>query len=137
VRFEWKFHAFVLMDTHYHFLLEVEEDALQPGMHALNSGYGRQFNLRHGRSGHLKGSPYGSRLIETDAHFLSCVRYIARNPLEAGLCENPADWSWGSYRGSAGYDDGFPFVTNDFVLSCFHEDVAKARQLLRLFVETP
>jgi REP element-mobilizing transposase RayT len=135
-RFEWKLHAFVLMTTHYHLLPEVDEDRLQPGMHALNGGYGRQFNLRHGRSGHLKGSPYGSRLVETDDHLLSCVRYIARNPVEAGLCEHPAEWVWGSYRGCAGYDDGFPFVTNDFVLSCFHENIEKAQRLLRVFVET-
>jgi putative transposase len=136
-KYKWVCHAFVLMTTHYHLLVGVAEDALQPGMHALNSGYGRQFNLRHGRNGHLRGSPYGARLVETDGDLLGCVRYIARNPVEAGMCAGPADWIWGSYRGCAGYDDGFSFVTKDFVLSCFHENHAKAQQLLRVFVETP
>lgn len=135
-RYDWTCHSFCLMTTHYHLLVGVAEDALQPGMHLLNSTYAQAFNLRWGRSGHLKGSPYGATLIETDTHLLACVRYIARNPVEAGLCAEPADWIWSSYRGCAGYDDGFSFVTNDFVLSCFHEDRARAIQLLRVFVET-
>jgi hypothetical protein len=104
-------------------------------MRVLNAGYAVDFNRKYGRTGHLKGSPYGATLIEDDGHLLNCVRYIARNPVEAGLCDTPADWIWGSYRGCAGYDDGFPFVSEDVVLACLHEDRAKARRLLRLFVE--
>jgi REP element-mobilizing transposase RayT len=134
-RFDWICHAFVLMTTHYHLLVQVEEDKLQPGMSVLNAGYALEFNRRYGRSGHLKGSPYGANIVETDEHLLSCVRYIARNPVEAGVCEHPADWTWGSYRGCAGYDNGFAFVTNDFILSSFHANRAKAQRLLRAFVE--
>jgi len=124
------------MSTHYHLLLEVEEDALQPGMRVLNGCYAQQFNRRWSRSGHLKGGPYGATCVETEEHLLSCVRYIARNPVEAELCSHPAEWYWSSYRGSAGYDKGFRFVTNDLVLSLFHEDRTRAQRLLRIFVET-
>ncbi|HEY2373129.1 MAG TPA: transposase [Gaiellaceae bacterium] len=135
-RFDWLCHAFCLMSTHYHLLLEVDEDALQPGMRVLNGCYAQQFNRRWARSGHLKGGPYGAARIETEEHLLGCVRYIARNPVEAGLCVHPADWYWSSYRGCAGYDDGFRFVTNEFILSLFHENRARAQRLLRAFVET-
>jgi REP element-mobilizing transposase RayT len=134
-RFAWTLHAFVLMTTHYHLLVEVEKNALQPGMHVLNSQYAQQFNRRWARNGHLRGSPYGATLVETDEHLLHCVRYIALNPVEAGLCSSPRDWEWGSYRGCAGYDDGFPFVTNDLVLAALHEDRTRAQQLLRVIVE--
>ena len=135
-KYVWTCHAFCLMGTHYHLLVEVEEDALQPGMSILNGTYAQTFNLRWGRSGHLKGSPYGAKLVETDSHLFECIRYIANNPVEAGMCAHPADWPWSSYRRSAGYDDvGFPFVTDDFLLATFHEDGTKAKRLLRLFVE--
>jgi putative transposase len=134
-KYFWKCHAFVLMTTHYHLLVEVDQDALQPGMHMLNSQYGQRFNRRWGRKGHLKGGPYGARRVEGEMQFLRAVRYIALNPVEAGLCEHPADWLWGSYRGAAGYDAGFPFMTNELVLASLHEDVTKAQQLLRLMVE--
>ena len=132
---EWVLHAFCLMKTHYHLLVEVAENALQPGMHRLNAGYAVAFNRRWGRNGHLRGGPYGARAVDTDEHLFGAVRYIARNPVVAGYCERPADWLWSSYRGVL--DDGasFPFVVNDFILRCFHEERTKAQRLLRVFVE--
>jgi len=135
-RFGWTCHAFCLMSTHYHLLVAVEQDRLQPGMHALNGPYAQQFNKRHGRKGHLRGSPYGARLISDDDDFLHVVRYIARNPVRAGLCSSPSDYVWSSYRGCAGYDvTGFPFVSNELVLRTYHDDVTQAQRLLRLHVE--
>jgi REP element-mobilizing transposase RayT len=135
-RFEWICHSFVLMTTHYHLLLEVQDDALQPGMHALNGPYAQEFNRRWGRTGHLRGSPYSAKRIRDPMQFLGCVRYIARNPVEAGLCQRPGDWIWGSYRRCAGYDDvGFSFVTDEVVLATLHDDRTKAIRLLRLLVE--
>jgi putative transposase len=133
--FGWTFHAFVLMTTHYHLLLGVEQDALQPGMSALNGPYAQAFNRRWARSGHLKGGPYWANPVDDDLGFIRCVRYIARNPVEAELCESPADWVWGSYRGCAGYDKGFPFVTNDLVLATLDENRTKAQRLLRMLCE--
>ena len=135
LRYAWICHAFCLMTTHYHLLVQVEEDMLQPGMRVLNGPYAQEFNRRHGRKGHLKGGPYGATAVKTDEQLLRTVRYIARNPVRAGLCESPADWVWGSYRGCAGYDSGFPFVTTDFVLACLHEDRATAQRMLRALVE--
>lgn len=135
-RYGWICHSFCLMTTHYHLLLEVAENMLQPGMHMLNARYAQAFNRRWGRSGHLKGSPYGAKWIADEHHFLGAVRYIALNPVKAGLCKHPAEWLWSSYRGCAGYDAGFPFVTNDLVLDSMHEDRARAQQLLRIFVES-
>jgi putative transposase len=131
----WKCHAFVLMTTHYHLLVEVDQDTLQPGMHMLNAQYAQAFNRRWARNGHLKGSPYGARRVEDDEQLLNCVKYIALNPVEAGLCEHPAEWRWGSYRGAAGYDDGFAFVTNELVWAVLHDDHTRAQRLLRIFVE--
>lgn len=54
-RNEWTCHAFCLMTTHYHLLLGVRANSLQPGMHRLNGQYAQGFNARHGRSGHLHG----------------------------------------------------------------------------------
>ena len=82
------------------------------------------------------GDRYFARPVESDGHMLTAFRYIARNPVAAGLCEQPSDWIWGSYRGCAGYDRGFSFVTDTFILAIFHEDATRARRLLRAFVES-
>jgi putative transposase len=136
-RHEWSCHSFCLMSTHYHLLVEVVQDALQPGMHLLNGQYAQQFNRRWSRMGHLRGSPYGARRIEGETELLRCVRYIALNPVEAGMCADPSNWLWSSYPGTAGYGPGFSFVTNELVLGTLHEDVTRAQRLLRLLVEPP
>lgn len=136
-RFDWVCHSFCLMTTHYHLLVSVEQDALQPGMHALNGPYAQAFNLRHGRNGHLRGSPYGARLIADDDDLLGVVRYIALNPVRGGLCAHPADWVWSSYPQTAGYSaSGFPFVTSELILGCLNDNSTRSRQLLRLLVES-
>ena len=135
-RFAWRCHAFCLMTTHYHLLLDVETDALQPGMGVLNGAYAQEFNRRWRRSGHLRGGPYKLIQVQGDKQLMRVVRYIALNPVEAGLCKRPAEWPWGSYRGSAGYGDQFWFVDDDLVLATLHENRTEAQRLLRELCET-
>lgn len=135
--FSWKCRAFCLMTTHYHLLLEVPANSLQIGMHRLNGPYAQGFNLRHGRSGHLRGDRYGALAVESDGHMLRAFRYIARNPVEAGLCTAPSDWLWSSYRGTAGLDGAFVFVDDATLRAYFGGDSAAALRILRGFVEDP
>jgi len=110
VRMDWVCRAFCFMTTHYHLLLDAPAETLQPGMQRLNGLYARAFNLRHGRSGHLFGERYYNVMVESDQHMLGLLRYIALNPVEAGLCAKPSDWYWGSYRDCVGLGNEFPFV---------------------------
>jgi len=134
-RFEWQCMSFVLMPTHFHFLLWVDDDVLSPGMSLLFGGYAQQFNRRWSRKGHLKAEPFKLRRINDDADLQGVVRYIARNPVRDRLCELPQDWAWSSYRGSAEYATSFPFVNDRDALACFHETHARAIRQLRVFVE--
>ena len=130
----WICRAFCLMTTHYHLLLEVEHNALQPGMSRLNGPYAQRFNARHRRSGHLRGDRYHAVPVKSDGHMVHLVRYLARNPVEAGLCKAPSDWPWSSYRGSAELDRGFDFVDSSLLRAYFGHDRDDATQLLRSFV---
>ncbi len=51
------------------------------------------------------------------------------------MCELPQDYVWSSYRGTAGYDDGFPFGVDSDRLSYYGPDRAGAQLRLRAFVE--
>ncbi len=51
--FVWRLHAWCLMGTHYHLLVEGPRDQVSAGMHRLNGLYAQSFNRRHGRRGHL------------------------------------------------------------------------------------
>ena len=96
-RHEWSCHAFVLMSTHYHVLVRTPNPDLARGMQRLNSCYAQHFNRRHGETGHRFERRYHSVLIESDAHALELVRYLALNPVRAGACREAAAWRWSSY----------------------------------------
>jgi putative transposase len=134
-RVEWDCLAFCLMDTHYHAILEVEDDALPVGMHSLNFRYAAQFNGRHSMRGHVMGARYDSVRIEDDQHLLNAFKYVVLNPVEAGLVQSPADWPWSSYAGTVGLAEPHSFVADGRVLAALGTTSARAIPALRTFVE--
>jgi putative transposase len=85
--------------TTIHLLIRLKELTLAAGMQFLNSRYVQGFNARHDRRGTLVRGRYTSTLVETETHYLSCLTYIALNPVGAGLARRPEEWEWSSYGG--------------------------------------
>jgi putative transposase len=113
----WLCHSYCLIPNHYHLLLETSEANLGKGMLVLNGTYARRFNWRYRRVGHVFQGPYGDVLIETDEHLLEVLRYIALNPVRAGVADGPDDWPWSSYAALAGSADAPSFLTTDLARS--------------------
>ena len=134
-KYQWTLVGFVLMPTHFHLIVEVGDDVLQPGMRDMFGPYAQEFNRRHGRSGHLKAGPYKLRPIVDEVALEVVVRYVARNPVRSNLCLQPQDWTWSSYPGTAGLARQFPFVHDELALASFAEDRVQAVRRLRTFVE--
>ena len=111
----WLCHSYCLLPNHYHLLLETPEPNLSRGMAVLNGSYARRFNWRYSRVGHVFQGPYGAVLLRDDAHLLEVCRYIALNPVRAGLAGSPADWPWSSYRPLAGLVATPTFLEVDLV----------------------
>jgi putative transposase len=106
VRQHWRCLSYCLMPNHVHLLVETREPNLGAGMRRLHGLYAQTFNLRHGRSGHLFQGRYGSVLVRSDEQLLQTARYIVRNPVEAGLCDEPSGWAWSSHAATIG--DAWP-----------------------------
>lgn len=98
------------MTTHVHCLVDVPDDSLAFGMHSLNTAYALAFNERHVRRGVLQRARYWSGAKRDSDALLAAYRYIARNPVEAGLTNDPAKWPWSSFATSCGLGDAYPFV---------------------------
>lgn len=96
----WTRHAYCLMPNHYHLVVETPEPNLSTGMQRLNSRYGAWFNWRHGFTGHVFERRFYSGVIESNAHFLELSRYVVLNPVRAGLCRHPGEWTFSSFRGN-------------------------------------
>src|SRR6185312_9539672 len=98
----WSCFAYCLMPNHYHLLIETHAANLSVGMHFLNSAYARMFNAAHDRVGHVFQQRFHSELITREEHLLEAMRYVALNPVRAGLAASPAAWRWSSHRTMAG-----------------------------------
>ena len=104
-RVAWVVRAYCLMTNHVHLLIETPEPNLGEGMRWFHGHYGRYFNDRHGRDGHVFQGRYKSVRQSDDDHLLRTRAYIAFNPVTAGLCGHPDDypWSWDG-MGAAGFE---------------------------------
>jgi putative transposase len=134
-RYKWNCLAYWLMSTHYHLIVETPQGDLDRGMHRLNACYAQWFNRRRERSGHLFAERFHSVLVTTEEHMLGVVRYVALNPVEAGICARPQDWSWSSYAAAIGLLPGPNFLAVDALLRHFGRTRATARRRLRNLVE--
>jgi putative transposase len=132
-RHAWRCHAYCLMDTHLHALVETPEPNLGPGIGRLLGGHAHWFNGRHSREGHVFTSSFYSQPIQRDEHFVAASVYVVVNPVAAGLCTHPADWRWSSYAASAG--DVESFVSTDLLLGMLARDHDQARARYRRLVE--
>jgi REP element-mobilizing transposase RayT len=97
-RMGWSCLTFCLMSTHYHFLVCTPEANLAEGMRRLNGRYAESFNRHHRERGHAFGARYWSEPVRRDEHLLETLRYIALNPVRAGVVSRPEDWRWGAHR---------------------------------------
>jgi REP element-mobilizing transposase RayT len=134
-RFAWSLESFTLMTTHYHLQLTTADANLASGMQRLNGLYASYFNREHGSEGHLFFRRYHSELIEFESHYLEVCRYIALNPVRAGLCRRPGDWPWSTYAQVIGRGLRRPYVATASLLRHFGPDEDLARSRLQAFVE--
>jgi putative transposase len=130
----WRCSAYCLMSTHYHVLVKTPQANLAAGMRQLNGLFARRFNRRHGRSGALFESRYRCELVINDGHLIEIYRYLALNPVRAGMVERPEDWRWASYPGHVGSRRLRSFVSEQSVLELFGSEPTVARRRLEQFV---
>ena len=80
-RFRVRLHGFVLMENHYHLLLELREPNLSRAGQWLNGSYSIWFNRRHARSGHFFQGRFKSVVVSRDEWALALSRYLHLNPV--------------------------------------------------------
>jgi putative transposase len=96
-KMRWRCLSYCLMGNHMHLIIETVEPNLGAGMHRLQGGYAQYFNRRHGFVGHLFQDRFEAVPVMGEMQFWRLAAYVARNPVEAGLCAEPGDWPWSSH----------------------------------------
>jgi putative transposase len=101
-RFDLRLVAYALLGNHYHLVLGTPGAQISSALQQLHGWYSRTYNRRHGRTAHLFRAHFFARELKSDADLLATCRYVAHNPVGAGLCSDPFSWPWSSTAASAG-----------------------------------
>lgn len=92
--------SWVVMPNHVHVLIELNPAA--PPLHRIVHSWkwhtGKAANNLLRLSGRFWQPDYFDRLIRDDEQLHSTRLYVEFNPVKAGLCKVPSDWSFGSAR---------------------------------------
>lgn len=88
--------GFVIMENHYHLVLQTLNQPLQSVMQRVNYIYSRYFNKKYGHYGHVFAGRYKAIPVFDDKYLLSLIRYIHQNPIKAGICRRAEEYRWSS-----------------------------------------
>jgi putative transposase len=129
--------AWALMPNHWHLMARSPTGGLSTVMQRVNHRHALRFDKRWGRRAHLFENRFGAVLQESEEQLLWTLRYVVRNPVEAGLWASPADARWTSYAATAGRESAPAYLRVDEILGLFGSDVRTARARYVDFVLGP
>ncbi|HEV8249077.1 MAG TPA: hypothetical protein VGQ15_03810 [Gaiellaceae bacterium] len=135
-KYRLELHFAVVLGTHHHMLVTTARPNIAAAMQHLSGVYCQSYNRRHGRKGHLVAGRYGTKLVESESYGVRLAAYLALNPVRAGLVDRAEDWPWSTYPSLIGLAPEWTFVKPGFLVSQFGGDRARARRMLREYVES-
>ena len=99
--------SYCLMPNHVHIVaVPRDADGLGRAFRHVHRHYTGYINARLRVTGHLWQGRFSSVAMD-EAHLHAALRYVALNPVRAGLVMRPEDWQWSSVRAHyAARDDG-------------------------------
>lgn len=118
-----KIYGYILMDNHFHFLLETPLGNLGEVMRHFNITYTSYFNRRHKRVGHLYQGRYKSIVVDKGEYLSVLSRYIHLNPIRTKQMRGKTvkekigylmDYKWSTLRGyihKGKRDEGIEYET--------------------------
>jgi REP element-mobilizing transposase RayT len=131
--------AWTFMSNHLHAVVRTGSASISGLMRRIHTGFALRFNLRYGRQGYLFQSRFGSRIVRDDGALLTVIRYVLRNPLEAGLVSDLdalERFPWSAYGALLGVRPALPFEAVEEALAAFGPDPPTARAALRRSMES-
>jgi len=137
-------HGYVLMNNHFHLIIETHEANLGKLMQRFNTAYTVYYNRCHNRNGHLYQGRYKAILIDADEYLLELSRYVHLNPVRIRKFSRfPIDekktilesYRWSSYDGYTRRRQRQPFMTYDLILTMMGDgDTPTLRRQYKRFV---
>ena len=124
--------GYQLMSNHVHIVIESKKMSIGDIFRRVATTFAMWFNRKYKRCGHVFQGRFFSDPLEGIFNVLNCLKYIFRNPIEAGMCN---DFSESELCGIRSYinddfDDGLTdlsFVSGVMSIEKFVEFCANGR----------
>lgn len=125
-RYDADWHAYCLMDNHYHLMLHTPAGNLQRIMRHINGIYTQFYNRSENRDGSLFRGRYKAILVDAETYWLQLSRYIHRNPLEAGIVSELSEYPWSSYPAYTKSSLAPDWLSTGYILNAFSQKNPRA-----------
>jgi putative transposase len=104
--------AWVLMPNHVHLILVPSDaDGVRRALSRVHRIYAGEVHARLKRTGHFWQGRFGCVAMDEE-HLHAAFRYVALNPVRAGLVKRAQDWPWSSARAQLGLaEDGLTLAS--------------------------
>ncbi|MCL5072121.1 MAG: transposase [Actinobacteria bacterium] len=135
-KFRFDLYHYCFMSNHFHLLLRIYKgNELSLFMKGICQSYAFNYKRKYQLSGYLFQNRYKSIFIDKDSYLMECARYIERNPVRAGIVNDPGQYHWSSYNFYAkGKVDAI--MTPDPTYNNFSTDKAERRAKYVEYVST-
>ena len=117
-KYKYNLYAYVLMPNHIHLMINSQNEDVSKVVQSLNIRYTQYFNSKYERIGHLFQDRFRSKAVEDEGYFRDLVRYIHKNPQNAGLKD---EYPWTSYYEYVYQNDGI--TDKNAVMKLFQNDI--------------
>lgn len=126
-KYQFEIYAYAFMSNHVHIIIKDKNENLELMMKSLTVSYSNYFNKRYERIGHLFENRFKSHAVEDDSYLKNVIRYIHKNPENAGL----KPYIWTSYYE---YISNTPkIITTNQVMSLFENNINNFKLYHRIY----
>lgn len=91
-------YAYCCMTNHVHLLIQEVDLSVGEYIKRVANRYVSYYNRKYDRCGHLFQNRFRSEPCDEKSYFFTVFRYIHLNPVKAGICANPAQYPYSSWR---------------------------------------
>ncbi len=88
--------TYVIMDNHYHIILQNSSNKLSEFMKQINGIYGTYFRKKYGGCGYVFANRFKSTLIQDNKYLLIAILYTLKNPLRAKIVSDIYNYEYSS-----------------------------------------
>jgi len=116
LRFKLDIIAYCLMINHVHLVvIPGDEKSMANAIGKTHGHYAQHINRKNNSTGHLWEDRFYSCPMD-EQHFWIAARYVERNPVKAGIVNDPWEYEWSSARAHVQGEDEYGILNMDYWL---------------------